>query len=254
MTKMILTLNEDLALLYDDNGYTPLHLAAITGKAKILEVFKFMAPTSFQSVTAKGETVFHLTVRYNQFDTFMWLVNFSNSSLINRRDQHGCTILHLAVSGKHYQLAEYIINETSVDINHQNNRGHTVLDILNRAGNTWEIQHLKAMLEKAGGKTTIEHALLTPEVKEINHHPPTLESHRDVLDEDFKVSFKSGVEDPELEHELPTGLNRRHNAGRKGSISRRMATTATTADIKIEDQSDSYSDAYSEGSSGYHAY
>ena len=39
-----------------------------------------------------------------------------------------------------------------MDINHRNNRGHTALDILNHAGSSLEIQDLRDMLKKAGGK------------------------------------------------------------------------------------------------------
>ncbi|KAK9280858.1 hypothetical protein L1049_003749 [Liquidambar formosana] len=182
ITKMLLTLDQDLALQYDDNGYTPLHLAAMNGKAEILKEFLSMAPTSFQVLTREGETVFHLTVRFNQYDAFMCLVQvFNNTELINRPDQHGNTILHLAVSGKHHQLAEYILNETTVDINLQNNRGYTVYEILNRAGSNLKIHNPKDMLEKAEGETSTEHSFLTPEdkVKELNDEPLTLENNGD---------------------------------------------------------------------------
>lgn len=43
-----------------------------------------------------------------------------------------------------------------MEINHQNGVGDTALDILNRAGNTPEIQHLKELMIKAGAKTSGE--------------------------------------------------------------------------------------------------
>ncbi|KAK9266098.1 hypothetical protein L1049_003444 [Liquidambar formosana] len=153
ITKMLLNLNQELAVQYDNNGYTPVHLAAMNGKTEILKEFLSIAPTSFQFLTKEGETVFHLFVRFNQYDAFICLVQvFEDTKLINCPDQYGNTILHLAAYGKHQQLADYIINETTVNTNHRNNRGHTVYANRGQAGTTLEIGHLGDILKKVGGK------------------------------------------------------------------------------------------------------
>ncbi|KAJ0007749.1 hypothetical protein Pint_29676 [Pistacia integerrima] len=68
ITRLFLRLEQDLALQYNDKGYTPLHLEAIHGKVPILEDFLLSSPTSFQYLTKEGETVCHLAVKFNQYD------------------------------------------------------------------------------------------------------------------------------------------------------------------------------------------
>ena len=58
-----------------------------------------MAPISFHHLTREGETVFHLTVKYKHYESFIWLAGaFHNTDLFHRPDQCGNTLLHLAVS------------------------------------------------------------------------------------------------------------------------------------------------------------
>lgn len=153
ITKLLLRHDLDLTLIYNNKGFKPLHLAAIHGNGTILEEFLAMAPTSFDCLTTDGDNVFHLLVRFNAHSAFMCLEHvFGDTKLFQQPDQFGNTILHIAISGGLYHLAGSIINERKVDINHQNNRGHTALDILNHAGSSLEIQDLRDMLKKAGGK------------------------------------------------------------------------------------------------------
>ena len=102
---MILKADAELALEFNNDGYTPLHLAAMNGNTAILKEFMSMAPTSFQCHTKNGETVFHLIVRYNHYDAFKYLVHvFNDTNIFHCPDQYGNTIFHIAVSGGHHQV------------------------------------------------------------------------------------------------------------------------------------------------------
>ena len=120
ITKMLLGLDPGLAVKFDNNGYTPLHLAAMNAKDAILEEFLAMVPTSFQLLTREGETVFHLTVRFNRFNAFVWLAqNFGDTDLFHQPDKSGNTILHLAASaGRHrvkiFHIAKHMHIYTNV--------------------------------------------------------------------------------------------------------------------------------------------
>lgn len=64
-----------------------------------------IAPTSVHCLTEDGETVFHLAVKFNQCNAFVFLaVVFSETNLFNRPDSHGNTILHVALSQGHYHV------------------------------------------------------------------------------------------------------------------------------------------------------
>ncbi|KAM3747558.1 hypothetical protein ACB098_05G044100 [Castanea mollissima] len=152
ITRMLLTVSTDLALQFSSTGYMPLHLVAMNAKTSIFEEFEQMAPISFHHLTREGETVFHLTVKYKHYESFLWLVGaFHNTDLFHRPDQCGNTLLHLAVSRGCDQIVEFLVNKTTVDINSQNGEGLTALGILEQAGNTDTFPHVKAMLESASG-------------------------------------------------------------------------------------------------------
>ena len=102
---MLLLVDADLAQEFNNYGYTTLHLAAMNGNTAILEEFTSMAPTSYQCYTKNGENVFHLTVRYNHYDAFLYLVHiFNDTDIFHCPDQYGNTILHIAASGGHHQV------------------------------------------------------------------------------------------------------------------------------------------------------
>ncbi|KAJ0075222.1 hypothetical protein Patl1_34074 [Pistacia atlantica] len=182
ITRLFLRLDQDLAVQYNDKGYTPLHLAAIHGKVPILEEFMLSSPTSFQYLTKEGETVCHLAVRFNQYDALVCLANFFISSdLLLKKDQCGNTILHLAVSRGNYQLAMYIVNTAKEILNCRNNKGHTVLEILELSPGNAESKQLKKAVKAAAGKST-ELLPLLAGAQETNARHQTLENSKDILE------------------------------------------------------------------------
>ncbi|KAL6144648.1 hypothetical protein ACLB2K_055339 [Fragaria x ananassa] len=157
ITWALLRLDPKLAQQYNNNGYTPLHLATINYRASVIEGFVFMAPASFHLATKDGETVFHLAVKFGQYDALVFLILVCNGmNLFRCRDRYGNTILHHAVSGEQHQISEYILNKTLVEINSRNSRGLTALDILDQAKDSPENRHLAAIFMKAGGKRSTE--------------------------------------------------------------------------------------------------
>ncbi|KAK1577676.1 hypothetical protein Q3G72_023749 [Acer saccharum] len=106
------------------------------------------------------------------------------------QSKFGKTILHLAISRGHYQLAEKVIDRNKMEINYRNYEGHTALDILNQAQSTSEVQHLKDQMKRAGGKTDIE--LLQTTV---------IESPRDALERKFEQLLETVS--PQNEHSGP---------------------------------------------------
>ncbi|RVW72788.1 Ankyrin repeat-containing protein [Vitis vinifera] len=251
ITKMLLGLDPGLAVKFDNNGYTPLHLAAMNAKDAILEEFLAMVPTSFQLLTREGETVFHLTVRFNRFNAFVWLAqNFGDTDLFHQPDKSGNTILHLAASAGRHRLADYIINKTRVEINFRNSGGHTVLDILDQAGSSSKNKHLKDMIiEKANGKRSIELSSLMP-VPVIERTSPQPLAHEerpeDVRDEELKIPLESGTHS-ESRFELSTDDKLdNHTTGHLPALYIEMNSGVDFLNHQVEEKSEIQDDNQSE--------
>ncbi|XP_062023924.1 ankyrin repeat-containing protein ITN1-like [Rosa rugosa] len=153
ITWLLLQRDVNLALQYNNNGYTPSHLAAINGNISVLEDFALKAPAAFHYLTKEEETIFHLTVRYGKYQALLFLVHVANSTnLLHCQDRYGNTILHLAVSGARYEIAEYLINKAKMEINSRNSKGLTAFDLLTQAKDSVETRHLQTIFHKAGGE------------------------------------------------------------------------------------------------------
>lgn len=102
---MLISSDINLSLQYNNNGYTPVHLASMNGRVPVLEEFVVMAPVSFYDATSEGETVFHLAVEYGHYPALVYLVQTCNgTNIIHRQDEYGNAILHVAVSHRHHQV------------------------------------------------------------------------------------------------------------------------------------------------------
>ncbi|XP_031269825.1 ankyrin repeat-containing protein NPR4-like [Pistacia vera] len=142
----ILEVRPNFARKSNKNGYSPLH--SIHGKVPILEEFMLSSPTSFQYLTKEGETMCHLAVKFNQNDAL---------------------------------LAMYIVNTTKEIINCCNNKGHTVLEILELSPGNAESKQLKKAVEAAADKST-ELLPLLAGAQETNSQQQTLENSKDILE------------------------------------------------------------------------
>ncbi|PQQ17449.1 ankyrin repeat-containing protein ITN1 [Prunus yedoensis var. nudiflora] len=172
ITRILLQLDPNLALGKNYSRYTPLHFAAMNEQTQILEELLSRSPKSFEVLTGEGETVFHIAAMFNRYSSFVFLAQSLNSTnLLHLPDQHGNTVLHLAVTTSSLKLVEYIIEKTEVDINGRNHRGLTAYDILNKKLSMMENQHVRDMLKRLGGtgKTAQELRTLIPHQSEHNY-------------------------------------------------------------------------------------
>ncbi|KAI7986519.1 Ankyrin repeat-containing protein BDA1 [Camellia lanceoleosa] len=107
--KVNVNVNRDLCTLMGRDKRIPLHYAAIKGRIHVMEELLAASPDSVEHVTVRGETALHLAVKKNQIEGLRVLVEhlkkIKKEGVLNMEDEHGNTILHLAISGRQYEAS-----------------------------------------------------------------------------------------------------------------------------------------------------
>ncbi|XP_064989645.1 ankyrin repeat-containing protein BDA1-like [Musa acuminata AAA Group] len=171
----------NLCLATDNDGFMPAHTAALRGKLDALTVLLDACPESSRAVTSQGDSILHLTVKSNSFETVQFLLNRTdeNDELLNSGDAKGNTVLHLAVARKQLQTVKLLLGRRGIEVNATNMRGDTVLDMLLDS----PFQHgdllLGELIRAAGGRTAAEEGKTQPKSSPSDARASaTVASHR----------------------------------------------------------------------------
>ncbi|XP_009382399.2 ankyrin repeat-containing protein BDA1-like [Musa acuminata AAA Group] len=170
-----------LYLVTDNDGFMPAHTAALRGRLDVLTVLLDACPESARAVTSQGDSILHLTVKSNSFETVQFLLNRTgeNDELLNSGDAKGNTVLHLAVARKQLQTVKLLLGRRGIEVNATNMRGDTVLDMLLDS----PCQHgdllLGELIRAAGGRTAAEEGKTQPKSSPSDARASaTVASHR----------------------------------------------------------------------------
>ncbi|XP_027176562.1 ankyrin repeat-containing protein BDA1-like isoform X2 [Coffea eugenioides] len=135
--------------------YTPLHHVAEVGNADLLADFLVTCPKSIQDLTIRGETAVHIAVRNMNVRALQvllgWLQRTNNEKILNKKDDNGDTVLHVAASKNQLEVVRLLINK--VKINEKNLHGLTCLDTFTGLATAGDQKIAKA-LRGAGAKTS----------------------------------------------------------------------------------------------------
>ncbi|KAM2664096.1 hypothetical protein EV1_010564 [Malus domestica] len=152
----MLRVDRRLCQLNGRDEWTPLHYAASRGRVDVIREMVLACPESVEDVTVQGETVIHLAVKCSQFKAIKFLVELvaeaNKMYILNLKDKHGDTVLHLATWKKQHQVVEGLVGSETIagalEVNSVNDRGLTALDLVfpNETGD-WEME---AILRGAG--------------------------------------------------------------------------------------------------------
>lgn len=98
VARLLLSHHPQLALQFNEFGYLPVHFTAMNGKTAVFEQFLQLAPLSFLYRTRQGDPIIYLTIQYNQFHAFLYLLQtFHHAELFLSLDHLGNSLLHVAV-------------------------------------------------------------------------------------------------------------------------------------------------------------
>ncbi|KAJ0075029.1 hypothetical protein Patl1_34045 [Pistacia atlantica] len=170
----ILEVRPNFARKSNKNGYSPLHCACSRGYLEITRLFLRLDQGLALQYNDKGYTPLHLAAIHGKVPIILEEFMLSSPTSFQYLTKEGETVCHLA-------LAMYIVNTTKEIINCCNNKGHTVLEILELSLGNAESKQLKKAVKAAAGKST-ELLPLLAGAQETNSQQQTLENSKDILE------------------------------------------------------------------------
>ncbi|KAI3991933.1 hypothetical protein MKX01_012878 [Papaver californicum] len=128
---------QDVCMEQDQDGRTPLQLAAIEGRVKTMEVLFEKNPEAIHTRNGQRETILHLCVQHNSLKALKLLINHLSSPgadpiSVNSIYTHGTTIFHLAAERKQMECMKYLMESKDFKIhtNALNSDNHKARDML----------------------------------------------------------------------------------------------------------------------------
>lgn len=131
LVELILNHKPYMAYKKDKKGVPALHLAAQEGRSAVLKTFAKLCPDSCELSDSNDRTALHVAVANRQayaVRKMLELVSFRN--LVNQKDIHGNTPLHVAAIVGDYVIVMMLAANGSVDKKIMNKDGFTTNDII----------------------------------------------------------------------------------------------------------------------------
>ncbi|KAI3715652.1 hypothetical protein L6452_22638 [Arctium lappa] len=130
IVKLLISAHPETCLARDRDGRNPLHLAAIKGRYDVVKELLQAQPHAARALVQQ-ETILHLCVKHSQLEVLKLLVeSMEDHELVNSKDGDGNNILHLAVANKQIETINFLLLNTTIEVNATNTNGETSMDIL----------------------------------------------------------------------------------------------------------------------------
>ncbi|KAI8008442.1 Protein ACCELERATED CELL DEATH 6 [Camellia lanceoleosa] len=117
------------AVARDNNGLFPIHLASIKGHVDVVQALLQYWPDSRELLNCHGQNILHVAAKSGGLNMVSYILQTPElEKLINMRDKHGNTPLHLATMDWHPKIVSILTWDEKVDLKLVNNEGMTALD------------------------------------------------------------------------------------------------------------------------------
>ncbi|XP_039122057.1 LOW QUALITY PROTEIN: ankyrin repeat-containing protein BDA1-like [Dioscorea cayenensis subsp. rotundata] len=169
---LISKVGSHLCFLKDKDGRLPIHSASMKGRIEILDQLIKVCPESARALTYQNESILHLAVQFNSFETLEFLVKKLEvdddiDEILNLKDDKGNTILHHSIARRQLQSVKLLLSKgEKVEVNAMNHKGLTALDVLLDSPSQHGDLTLGEVIRVAGGKVAIE----------LDPHQPSLQA------------------------------------------------------------------------------
>ncbi|RVX01800.1 Ankyrin repeat-containing protein BDA1 [Vitis vinifera] len=125
--KELIRLKPDFIKELNQDGFSPIHMAAANGhqegRSMLFGVILSACKECIEDVTVQKEIALHLAVKNSQYEAVRVLVEkvreMRREDVLNMKDEHGNTILHLATWRKQRQASSSIQCRNMLYILHQ---------------------------------------------------------------------------------------------------------------------------------------
>ncbi|MCL7045392.1 hypothetical protein MKW94_014771, partial [Papaver nudicaule] len=159
IVKELLMLNRDHCRLKGRERSTPLHYAAVKGRNDVINELISCCEDSVEDITIRDETALHLAVKNNQFEALRIMVDMvrrlNKGEILNKKDQEGNTVLHLAASLKNREASIYIAIAVELLLNKAPTFKPLEVNLMNKS-NLTALDHLLLVLPMEANDRDIE--------------------------------------------------------------------------------------------------
>ena len=116
----------------DTHGFYPIHIATMRGHIQVIEVLLHEFPDMIELFNQKGQNILHVAAMSGKAKVEAYMQkrrDFEIEGLVNRQDNDGNTPLHLASKGRHPKVVSILTWDKRVDLKSLNEEGEIALDI-----------------------------------------------------------------------------------------------------------------------------